>query len=66
MARSQNDQATNHASDEVDRYRRAAEVALRQLEWTIRYLERIRRTEIARALAKNHEFIRRRMIDRPE
>ena len=34
--------------DVVDRYRQAAEVALEQLEWTIRYLERIRKPEIAR------------------
>jgi hypothetical protein len=52
--------------DVVDRYRQAAEVALDQLEWAIRYLERIRKPEIARVLAKNHAHIRRRLIDRPE
>jgi hypothetical protein len=66
MARNQNHQANKHASDEVDRYRQAAEVALQQLDWTINYLHRIRKPEIARALAKNHAYIRRRLIDRPE
>jgi hypothetical protein len=66
MARNQNHQANKHASDAVDRYRQAAEVALDQLEWAIRYLERIRKPEIARSLAKNHAHIRRQLIDRPE
>ena len=62
MAPSKNGQP----NDVVDRYRQAAEVALDQLEWAIRYLERIRKPEIARVLAKNHAHIRRRLIDRPE
>jgi hypothetical protein len=66
MARNQNHQANKHASDEVDRYRQAAEVALQQLERTINYLHRIRKPEIARSLAKNQGAIRRRLIDRPE
>jgi hypothetical protein len=66
MARNQNHQANHHASDEVDRYRQAAEVALQQLDWTINYLHRIRKPEIARSLAKNQGAIRRRLIDRPE
>jgi len=41
MARSQNHQANNYASDQADRYRQAAEVALQQLDWAIRYLQRI-------------------------
>ena len=49
MARSQNHQANKHASDAGDRYRQAAEVALQQLEWTIRYLQRIRKPDIAQA-----------------
>jgi hypothetical protein len=66
MARNQNHQANQHASDAVDRYRQAAEVALQQLDWTANYLHRIRKPEIARSLAKNHAHIRRRLIDRPE
>jgi hypothetical protein len=65
MPRSQNQHANKHASDEADRYRQAAEVALQQLEWTIRYLQRIRKPDIARALAKNHAHIRRQLIDHP-
>jgi hypothetical protein len=41
----------------------AAEVALQQLDWAIRYLQRIHKPQIARALAKNHADIRRRLID---
>lgn len=52
-------------NDVGDRYRQAAEVALDQLEWAIRYLERIRKPEIAGVLAKNHADIRRRLLDRP-
>lgn len=53
-------------NDVVDRYRQTAEVALDQLEWAIRYLERIRKPEIAGVLAKNHAHIRRQLLDRPE
>ena len=66
MARNQNHQANKHASDEVDRYRQAAEVALQQLDWTINYLLRIRKPEIARSLAKNQGAIRRRLIEHAE
>jgi hypothetical protein len=65
MALTQNGHANKLPTDPAERYRQAAEVALEQLEWTIRYLERIRKTEIARALAHNHASIRRRMTDRP-
>ena len=60
MASSKNGQP----NDVADRYRQAAEVALDQLEWANRYLERIRKPQIARVLAKNHADIRRRLIDR--
>ncbi len=45
---------------ERERYRRAALDALGQLEWCIEYLYEQRRTEIARALARN----RSRIIER--
>jgi hypothetical protein len=48
--------------DEADRYRRAAEDALQQLDWTIGYLHGIKKTEISRALAKNRSFIRTRLM----
>jgi hypothetical protein len=51
---------------ETDRYRRAAEDALQQLDWAIGYLHGIRKTDISAALARNRSFIRRRLLDQPE
>jgi hypothetical protein len=48
--------------DEADRYRRAAEDALQQLDWTIGYLHGIKKTDISRALAKNRSFIRTQLM----
>ena len=66
MTRHQNNQANEDASGEVDRYRKAAEDALQQLDWAIGYLHGINKTDIASALAKNRSFIRQRLMDRPE
>jgi hypothetical protein len=52
--------------DEADRYRRAAEDALQQLDWAIGYLHGIRKLEVSRALAKNRTHIRRELLDLPE
>ena len=49
---------------EVERYRRAAEDALQQLDWAIGYLHGIRKTEISRALARNRSHIRTQLLDR--
>jgi hypothetical protein len=46
---------------ETDRYRRAAEETLDQLDWCVGYLYRIRKPEIAQTVAKNRATIRRRM-----
>jgi hypothetical protein len=54
------------ASGEVDRYRRAAEDSLQQLDWAIGYLHGTGKTDIATALAKNRSFIRQRLMDRPQ
>jgi hypothetical protein len=51
---------------ETDRYRRAAEDALQQLDWAIGYLHGIRKTEISKALAKNRSYIRTQLLDRSE
>ena len=51
---------------EADRYRKAAEDALQQLDWAIGYLHGIRKTDISKALAKNRSFIRRRLMGKPE
>ncbi|HKN93450.1 MAG TPA: hypothetical protein VJU60_03885 [Thermoleophilaceae bacterium] len=52
--------------DEAERYRRAADDALQQLDWAIGYLHGIRKTEISRALARNRSFIRKRLMGRAE
>jgi hypothetical protein len=49
--------------DEAERYRRAAEDALQQLDWCIGYLTGIRKTNIARMLANNRAYIRRTLLD---
>ena len=52
--------------DEMERYRRAAEDALQQLDWCIGYLHGIRKTDISRALAKNRSHIRTQLLNRSE
>jgi hypothetical protein len=51
---------------EADRYRRAAEYALEQLDWAITYLHGIHKVEISRALARNRSLIRQRLMERRE
>lgn len=46
-------------TDDVRNYRRAAEVALEQLDWLIGYLYRVRKYEVASALSRNRDQIRR-------
>ena len=53
--------ASNDSRREAAKYRRAAEEALDQLDWCINYLNRIGKSSIADALAKNRSSIRRRM-----
>jgi predicted ribosome quality control (RQC) complex YloA/Tae2 family protein len=43
--------------DEIERYRKAAETALGQLEWIVGYLHKIRRGNIARAVDRNRKQI---------
>jgi len=52
--------------DEMERYRRAAEDALQQLDWCIGYLHGWRKVEISRALAKNRSHIRTQLLDKSE
>jgi hypothetical protein len=52
--------------DQTDRYRRAAEDALQQLDWCIGYLHGIRKVEISRALAKNRSYIRTKLLHEAE
>ncbi|HEX4720278.1 MAG TPA: hypothetical protein VH300_17280 [Thermoleophilaceae bacterium] len=51
---------------EADRYRRAAEDALQQLDWAIGYLHGIKKTGISKALAQNRSYIRRNLMGRSE
>jgi len=52
--------------DEADRYRRAAEDALQQLDWAIGYLHGIRKTGVSKALANNRSYIRQRLMGQAE
>lgn len=52
--------------NEADRYRRAAEDALQQLDWAIGYLHGIKKTEISKALAKNRSYIRSSLMGEPD
>ena len=63
MARKNDD---NSKQDEADRYRKAAEDALQQLDWAIGYLHGIRKTEISKSLAKNRSYIRKQLMGRSE
>ncbi len=57
---------TQEKQDEADRYRRAAEDALQQLDWAIGYLHGIKKTDISKALARNRSFIRRNLMGQAE
>ena len=48
-------------ADEAERYRAAAEETLAQLDWCVNYLHSIRKRQIAAAVARNRNEIRRRM-----
>jgi hypothetical protein len=49
-----------------DRYRRAAEDALQQLDWAIGYLHGIHKVGISKALAKNRTYIRKHLMGEPD
>jgi hypothetical protein len=49
---------------DTELYRRAAEDALQQLDWCIRYLRGIRKVEVSRALARNRNDIRTSLLKR--
>jgi hypothetical protein len=68
MAKDDNDKkyADHPKEKEADRYRKAAEDALQQLDWVIGYLHGIRKLEISRALAKNRSHIRTQLMNREE
>jgi hypothetical protein len=57
---------TKTRSSMEDRYRRAAEDALQQLDWAIGYLHGIHKTSISKALAQNRSYIRKRLLGEAE
>jgi hypothetical protein len=67
MARGDDKKYADHPKEqEADRYRKAAEDALQQLDWVIGYLHGIRKLDISRALARNRSQIRTRLMQRDE
>lgn len=64
MARKNDDDTSKQ--DEADRYRKAAEDALQQLDWAIGYLHGIRKVKISKSLAKNRSYIRQQLMGRSE
>jgi hypothetical protein len=51
-------------SDEAERYRKAAQLALDQVDWCVEYLRRLRKTAISKQLAKNRAEIGSRLTPR--
>ena len=67
MARGDDKKYADHPKEkEADRYRKAAEDALQQLDWVIGYLHGIRKLEISKALAKNRSHIRTQLMQRDD
>jgi hypothetical protein len=52
--------------DELERYRRAAEDALSQLDWCIGYMHGCGKRGLARSLSKNRAYIRTHLMKRAE
>ena len=51
---------------EVERFRRASEDALQQLDWCIGYMHGSGKKGIAKSLAKNRAYIRTHLLKRAE
>jgi hypothetical protein len=49
---------------EAQKYRKAANDALQQLDWCIGYLHGIGKLDISRALSQNRSFIREHLMQR--
>ena len=54
----------NDQADDLERYRRAAEDALQQLDWCIGYLHGIRKNSEAKMLSSNRQMIRTNLLNR--
>lgn len=49
--------------DEAARYRKAAQLALDQIQWCVDYFRTIHKVQISKSLARNHAAISRRLED---
>jgi hypothetical protein len=65
-SRSTSRRAGSNGSRDEEKYRRAAEDALQQLDWAIGYLHGIRKTQISKVLSKNRAYIRTQLLGRSE
>jgi hypothetical protein len=63
MAQNNKRDSIGETGDELERWRRAAEDALQQLDWAIGYLHGIGKDYEARALAANRRVIRQRLLE---
>ena len=52
--------------DEAERYRKAAHMTLDQLDWCVEYLRSLRKTRIARQIAKNRSTIASTLANRDD
>jgi hypothetical protein len=57
---------TRDLQAEVERYRRASEDALEQLDWCIGYLHGSGKKAVSRSLARNRSYIRTNLLRRAE
>jgi hypothetical protein len=55
--------------NEAERYRKATQMALDQIDWCVEYLRTLRKTKISKQLARNRSAIAARLVapekDRP-
>jgi hypothetical protein len=54
------------SKEELERFRRAAEDALQQLDWAIGYLHGIHKKDEAPVVARNRSYIRRQLLRQTE
>jgi hypothetical protein len=52
--------------NEAERYRKAAQLTLEQLDWCVEYLRSLRKTGISEQIAKNRSAIASRLSTREE
>ena len=65
-AQDQRNARIRELENEVERYRRASEDALSQLDWCIGYMHGCGKKGLARSLSKNRGYIRTHLMKRSE